>query len=299
MFHRSFLLISLAAATLAGCSDEPTRFTPTLDDAGVDAGPSLTDAEVTIDRGVIPIRDTGPSLDQTIVYAHSATLLYAVNPRTNALRTVGTFTFASGDRNNHVMNDIAVDADGTLVGSTQDALYRINTSTASCTLIAPLPDGNFVGLTYLPVGVIPNTTGEVLIGGVSGGDFWRIDATTGRATRLGQLHRNSTEYALSGDFVSIAGAGTFATVRATNASSTSSDQLASVNPSTGEVNILGNTGFDRIFGLAYYRNTLYGFTRDGEFISINIRTGVGTLVSMPAPQFYGAGVTTIAPTAPP
>ena len=72
-----------------------------------------------------------------------------------------------------------------------------------------------------------------------------------------------------------------------------------MNPTTGELTIIGSTNFDRIFGLAYYRNTLYGFTRDGEFISMNITTGRGTLVSMPVPQFYGAGVTTIAPTAPP
>ena len=297
---RPLFAIVVAGIALAGCSDEPTRFTPTLDDAGSPLDVVATrDVEVPVDRGVIPIRDNGPSLDQTIVYAHSDSILYAVNPRTNALTRVGTFTFPSGDRNNHSMNDVAVDADGTLVGNTQDALYRINTSTAACSLIAPLPDGNFVGLTYLPAGLIPGSTGEVLVGGASNGTYWRIDATTGRSTRLGQLRRNSTTYALSGDIVSITGAGTFATVRASNASSTSADQLASMNPTTGELTILGNTGFDRIFGLAYYRNTLYGFTRDGEFISMNIRTGVGTLVSMPAPQFYGAGVTTIAPIAPP
>ena len=301
MLHRSFLVgLALVSVTAVGCSDEPSRFVPVLDDAGVDAGPSLTDVEVTIDRGVIPIRDTGPSIDQTIVYAHSATLLYAVNPRTNDLRTVGLFTFASDDRNNHVMNDVAVDADGTLVGNTQDALYRIDTGTAVCSLIATLPDNhNFVGLTYLPSGVLPGTTGEVLVGGARDGTYWRIDPSTGRSTALGQLRVRSALYGLSGDFVSTA-AGTFATVRAANATSGSHDQLANMNPQTGELTLpSGNTGFDGIFGLAYYRDTLYGFTRAGEFIRINIRTGVGTLVSRPAPQFYGAGVTTLAPTAPP
>lgn len=304
MFYRSFLAFALAGASLAGCSDDVTRFTPTLDDAGPDAGPrldggDLADVQGPVDRGVIPIRDNGAANYTTIVFAHSATELYAVNPRTNGLTTVGTFTFPRGDSNNHTMNDLAVDADGTVVGNTQDALYRIDTTTAACTLISALPDGNFVGLTYLPAGVIPGTTGEVLVGGASTGTFWRIDTSTGRSTRIGQLRRGSTNYALSGDFVSVVGAGTFATVRAANASGTSSDQLASVNPTTGELNILGSIGFDRIFGLAYYRDTLYGFTRDGEFISINIRTGVGAMVSMPAMQFYGAGVTTTAPTEPP
>ena len=308
VLHRSFLVgLALVSITAAGCSDEPSRFTPSLDDAGADTGSSLDgstpgDVEGPVDRGVIPVRDTGPNLDQTIVYAHSETVLYAVNPRTNALTRVGTFTFPRGDTNNHSMNDVAVDADGTLVGNTQDALYRIDTGTAVCSLIATLPDNhNFVGLTYLPSGVLPGTTGEVLVGGARDGTYWRIDPSTGRSTALGQLRVRSALYGLSGDFVSTA-AGTFATVRAANATSGSHDQLANMNPQTGELTLpSGNTGFDGIFGLAYYRDTLYGFTRAGEFIRINIRTGVGTLVSMPSPVvlFYGAGVTTLAPTAPP
>jgi hypothetical protein len=304
VLYRSFLAFALAGASFVGCSDDVTRFTPTLDDASADAGPrldggELADVQGPVDRGVIPIRDNGATLYNTIVFAHSATELYAVNPRTNALSTVGTFTFPRGDSNNHAMNDLAVDADGTVVGNTRDALYRIDPTTAVCALIATLPNGNFVGLTYLPAGLIPGSTGEVLVGGASDGTYWRIDAASGRSTRLGQLRRGSTNYALSGDFVSIVGAGTFATVRASNATSSSHDQLASMNPATGELTILGNTGFDRIFGLAYYRDTLYGFTSDGKFISINIRTGVGAMVSMPAMQFYGAGVTTTAPTEPP
>lgn len=276
------------------------------DDAGFDAGldvPVVDDVPTAVDRGVIPVRDVGTAGYTTIVYAHSETTLYAVNPRTNALTTVGTFTFPSGDRNNHSMNDLAVDADGRVVGNTQDALYQIDPDTAACTLISTLPDGNFVGLTYLPVGVIAGSTSEVLVGGARSGTYWRIDPATGRTTQLGQLRRTSgsstTNYALSGDFVSVTGAGTFATVRASNASSSSHDQLASVNPANGQLTILGNTNFDGIFGLAYYRDTLYGFTRTGQFIEINIRTGAGTMVSMPVTQFYGAGVTTIAPTAPP
>lgn len=301
VLHRALLAtLAVVGVVAAGCSDEPARFTPDLD-AGVDAPGVADDVEVPADRGVIPIRDNGPSLDQTLVYAHSETVLYAVNPRTNALTRVGMFTFPRGDTNNHSMNDIAVDADGTLVGNTVDALYRIDPLTAACTLVAALPDGNFVGLTYLPAGVLAGSTGEVLVGGARDGTYWRIDTATGRSTRLGQLRRGSTSYALSGDIVSIVGAGTFATVRAANAASTSTDQLASMNPATGELTLLGDTRFERIFGLAYYRNTLYGFTRDGEFISMNIRTGAGARVSMPSPvvPFYGAGVTTLAPTAPP
>lgn len=290
--------LALAALALAGCAEEPSRFVPNLDAGGLDAGPDPVDAGGPTDRGTIPIRETGGDLSTTVVYAHSETVLYEVNPRTNALRRVGTFTFPSGDRNNHSMNDLAVDADGIVVGNTQDALYRIDPDTARCTLIRTLPDGNFVGLTYLSSGSIAGVPGEVLVGGASDGTYWRIDPTTGRSTSLGRLRVRSGpgagNYDLSGDIVSTA-AGTFATVRRDNAASDAHDLLAQMNPANGELTVIGNTGADRIFGLAYYRNTLYGFTRDGEFVRIDVRTGAGTVVSMPTMQFYGAGVTTTVP----
>ncbi len=296
MLDRNSLVPALAALLFAGCADDTSRFI--ADGGGLDAASDAAepvDLGGPVDRGVIPIRDTGSDLSTTLVYAHSETVLYEVNPRTNMFRRIGTFTFPSGDRNNHSMNDLAVDADGIVVGNTQDALYRIDPDTARCTLVRALPDGNnFVGLSYLAAGAIPGTTSEVLVGGASNGTYWRIDPTTGMSTRLGQLRMGGTNFLLSGDIVSTA-AGTFATVRRSNAMSGAHDLLATMNPSTGELTVIGDTGADRIFGLAYYRNTLYGFTSTGQFISINVRTGVGTVVSMPAMQFYGAGVTTTVP----
>lgn len=276
-----------------------------MPDAGEDVSqptdvPTVTDVAVVTDRGVIPVRDNGPSIDQTIIYAHSDTELYTVDPRTDGFRTVGTFRFPSGDRNNHTMTDLAVNATGDVVGVTHDALWRINTMTAECTLVRALPDERvFVGLTYLPAGVL-DATNEVLVGGtISDGTYWRIDPDTGRSTMLGRFRVGNTNYILSGDIVSIAGAATYVTVRRSNASSTSNDQLATVNVRTGALTLVGDTGFDRIFGLGYWRQTLFGFTRQGEFIRLAADTGRGRLVSMPVMQFSGAGVTTLAPTAPP
>ena len=297
---------ALTLLTLAGCGDEPPPFTP---EPTVDAGPALDagadvvetpDVPVVTDRGVIPVTDRGPALDQTVIYAHSDTELFTVDPRTDAFRSVGMFRYPSGDRNNHTMTDIAVNAMGEVVGVTHDALWRIDATNASCTLIRTLPDERvFVGLTYLPAGVL-DADREVLVGGtISDGTYWRIDPETGRSTMLGRFRVGSTNYILSGDIVSIAGAATYVTVRRSNASSTSNDQLATVNVNTGALTLVGDTGFDRIFGLGYWRSTLFGFTREGEFIRLASDTGRGRRVSSPAMQFSGAGVTTVAPTAPP
>lgn len=296
-------LLFVASALLAACGAEPTRaFTETDSAAPTDAtidgasGDALSpDTGIMgFDIAPIPVRDNGSSDDMTVVYVHSDTVLYAVDPRANTLRTVGTFGFPS-DGNTHNMTDIAVNADGELIGVTVDAIYRINATSAACTLLSALPGNHrFVGLTFLPAGVF-DATREVLVGGATDGSYWRIDTTTGNSMSIGQFQSG---WGLSGDIVSVRDAATYATVRRVSGSGTAHDSLAEINPRTGSVRIIGDTGFDRIYGLGYWRGTLYGFTRDGAFITISSSNGRGRMVSMPAMQFSGAGVTTLAPVAP-
>ncbi len=288
-----------------GCSDTPpVRFTEVDGDVTADAVASdaadldAPDAPAPIDRGVIPIDRTEPQ-GMTVVYAHSDAVLYSVDPATSAVRMVGTFRFPT-DGNNHAMTDLAVNADGELTGVTQDALYTVDPTTAQCALIRALPTTDrrvFVGLTWVPVGVL-DPSREVLLGGATDGSLWRIDPTTGRSTSAGTL---STGWGISGDMVSIRGANTYATVRRTTGTSTS-DTLATLDFSSGSarMTIVGTiTGYASIYGLGYWRSTLYGFTRPGRLITINVATGAATPQSMPAMQFSGAGVTTVAPVAPP
>ncbi len=243
----------------------------------------------------IPIVDSGPGPDMTIVYAHSNTELYAVDPHMTppAFATVGTFAFPSGDTNNHTMTDIAIDATGVIMGTTQNALYRIDPHTAACTFVTTLPGTTtqFVGLTFVPAGVL-DPVNEVLVGGTADGTYYRISTTDGQSTRLGTLQNS---YQLSGDFVSIAGAATYATVRR---SATDTDALATIDLTTGRVNIIGDTTFHSLYGLGYWRSTFFGFSHSGELVIIDATTGHGRLVSMPVQQFSGAGVTTLAPIAP-
>lgn len=290
----------LLAASLVACGSDPVRsFTESdstpqadvIDDAADVAAPGDSSG---YDVTPIPVRDGGTTPDMTVVYAHSDSTLYAMDPHTNALRTVGTFGFPS-DGNHHAMTDIAIDADGDIIGVTVDAIYRINATSAACTLLSPLPGNhNFVGLTFLPVGVL-DPAREVLVGGATDGSYWRIDPDTGTSTRLGQFQGT---WGLSGDIVSVRDAATYATVRHSSGSGSTTDSLATIDPRTGSVRILGDTGFARIYGLGYWRGSLFGFTRDGSFISISATTGRGRMVSMPAMQFSGAGVTTVAPVAP-
>src|SRR5437773_2467576 len=93
---RSAALVT--ALVVIGCGPDRSFSTDTplvdavtaSDSAGTD-GADVPDGFAPRDIG--PPIDTGVSNDMTIVYAHSDTILYAVDPRTNAFSTVGTFAF--------------------------------------------------------------------------------------------------------------------------------------------------------------------------------------------------------------
>ena len=96
----------------------------------------------------------------------------------------------------------------------------------------------------------------------------------------------------SGDIVYVRDAGAFATV---THPSYSTDVLVEVMPSTGQAVVIGETGFNEIWGVAYWTGRVFGFTNSGQFILINVTTGQGTLVETSGHSFWGAGVTTVAP----
>ncbi len=292
----------LVACFTAACGDEGrVMFTATPDasmDGGADAGDDalvMYEAPPPVDRGPLP--DAQEPAGMVVVYAHADDVLFAVDPASRSVRRIGSFAFPM-DGNNHSMTDLAVDSEGRITGVTQDALYSIDPNNAACTLVRALPTTDrrvFVGLTWVPVGVL-NPSAEVLLGGATDGTLWRIDPATGRTTMVGTLPNNM---GISGDMVSIRGAATYATVRPRTGTSTS-DTLATLDLRSGvRMTNVGQVGFRSIYGLGYWRATLYGFTRAGELITISPTNGRGTRVSMPAMEFSGAGVTTIAPTAPP
>lgn len=54
-------------------------------------------------------------------------------------------------------------------------------------------------------------------------------------------------------------------------------------------------GFGSMYGIAAWKDKVYGFSRDGKLLSIDNSNGVGTHIATTAYKFAGAGVTTLAP----
>lgn len=284
---RSVLALSLA---VVACSNEPTTFAPPRDaavDVTVDvaADGALVNADVAaLDRAAT---DGPATRDDVLVYAHTSSELFRVDPRALSVRSVGRFAFAE-DGQNHEMTDIAINAAGELWGLSFDAVYRIDAMTARCTLVSPL-EGQYNGLTFVPAGVL-NPASEVLLAVERGGAYFVVNTRDGRVQRLGSYGVGGS----SGDLVSIATADTWAIVKIAGV-----DNLARVDLRAGRTTVIGPTGIDDLWGLGYWRQRLYGFASTGEFVTIDPATGRATVVMRTSEAWWGAGVTTLAPTAPP
>jgi hypothetical protein len=99
-------------------------------------------------------------------------------------------------------------------------------------------------------------------------------------------------YVSSGDIVAVDSFGTVQTVPG----GSSGDVLVRLADGTFAATPIGTgTGFTDIWGLAYWKNKVYGFTNSGEFVLVDPSTGSATLVTNNGVAWWGAAVTTVAP----
>jgi hypothetical protein len=221
------------------------------------------------------------------VYAHSADTLFEVDPNDLTVSVVGPFGWPAGYTGEQ-MTDIALDEEGNMVGVSFYEVFAVDKDTAQCTHLAPLSGSGFNGLSWVEgVDIEPGV--PTLVGVDQMGTYVRIDPNTGQSTPVGSYGGG---FGSSGDLVFVRGAGAFAT--ATHFSY-GSDVLVRVDPSTGAVTVIGETGYQDIWGLAYWGGQVFGFTDSGQFLLIDTTTGAGSLVESTSYRFWGAGVTTVAP----
>ena len=294
------VVLALVVLSL-GCSAAPAPGFDSVDGGGASDRPppamDVTSAGPDVRGFDIPPLDVAhldaaPRIDNVRVYAHTAVALFVVDPLLLSVTPVGAFGWPA-DGQDHQMTDIAVTADEHLWGVTFNALYQIDRATAQCTFVASLSGSliglNFNGLTFVPAGVLGSQ--EVLVASTQAGAYYLVDTRTGNANRLGSY---GDGIGSSGDLVAVAGAGMYATVTRGGA-----EYLARIDPRTGVATVVGPTGVSGTWGLGYWRARIYGFTNTGSFVTIDIATGRATVVSTSSQSWWGAGVTTIAPTAPP
>lgn len=236
--------------------------------------------------GLDASHDSAPPPEVALVYAHSPSVLYQLDPKTKTATVVGPFTGGCAD-----VIDIAIDGAKNAYATTFSAFYKVDLKTAACTHVS---DGTYPNsLSFVPKGTLdPNA--EALVG-YFGSQYVRIDTTSGAVTNVGSLGQG---YASSGDIVSVINGGTFLTVNGSGCG----DCLLQVNPKTGDViQNYGSVNHASVFGIAFWAGVVYGFDDAGQVFSITWKNNAITTTDIPVPnpppglQFWGAGSTTAAP----
>ncbi len=260
-------------------------FSVVLVACGANARGSGDDGGDGVDGGDNGGSDAGSNVPgTTAVYAHTPTQLYRIDPDSYQLTMIGTFSFG-----NDTMTDIAIDKNGLMIGVSFTKVYRVDPTTAATTLLSSGLTGEFNGLSFVPADQVGTTGDDVLVGTRNAdGKVFRIDPMTGTATQIGDMNG----YSSSGDLVAVDGFGTMLTAD----NGLSNDRLVRLAPGTFAATVIGtDIGVAEIWGVAFWKNKIFGFTNGGKFLTIDPVTGVGTIIQNTGPQWYGAAVTTSAP----
>ncbi len=221
----------LAALVATACSSAATS-TPAGAHAGGAAGAPVDDAGGSL-------IDSAPGDDAAaagppLVYAHTDTTLFQVDPAGATLTQLGVFDCIDATSNDPSMTDLAVDRTGALWGISALQVHPLTVQGGAVHCGTPVSlqttaSVRFYGLTFAPVGVL-DATREVLVAGNTAGELWSIDGQGNLAQRgtLGTVpktdgngHSYPTKnvgkaWELSGDIVFLANGGQpvgFATVR--------------------------------------------------------------------------------------
>lgn len=232
------------------------------------------------------------------VYAHSGSKLYQVNTQTFAPVEIGTM----GGLGTQSLTDLAIDKNDQMIGITLDKLYSINGTTGAATLVTDLSGSAryLTSLSFVPEDPMNAGSRDILVAANSVGEVYEIDQTTGSATLLGDFgEHQGQQISSSGDLIGVSGFGIYATVNV-GTDEASQDFLARIDPTTWTATVIGGgTGFNDIFGLAYWEGTIYGFSStsdtSGKIITISPATGAATEIDSGGVSWYGAGVATDAP----
>lgn len=173
------------------------------------------------------------------------------------------------------LTDIALAEDGTFYGATASrGLVRLDPRTGATTPVIGIP-GRFYGLEADPLS-------GTLIGGRDD-QILRFDLAGATFVEIARLPAGET---VSGDFAFVGGR---LLVTATRSFRTAPDDLFEIPlDASGPPRAIGNTGYPCIWGLAVYRDTLYGLTCDGLVLVIDPDDAQTTVVSRTTIEFDGA-----------
>ncbi len=275
VIHHRQLALAVTAAAIFSCAD--TEFKSA--DSGVNPQVDTLIDTTSLWPDQSPLPDYVPESIPLEMYAHSKGQLFAIDPQSLELTLVGDFGPEAPD-----INDLAVTPTGELYGIAKNDLFQIDHETAEVTHVTTLEGNANVALTFEVSGTLLASDKE--------GALRRIDPVTGDVTEIGLYGDGLGE---SGDLVAIKD-GTLFGVNDKGETAFDDNELMTIDPQTGAATIIGPIGFDHVWGLAYWKGTIYGLTKAGDMLAIDPVTGEGTRINKYEEyEFWGAAVTPNAP----
>lgn len=268
--NRTFLgpVLLLIGLLAAACDDDGLAVIPEPD-AGF-----APDAEPPVDLGVpdlgppdlgvpdLGLPDAEPALEP--VYIHTSSSLYTYDPDRNTTDLIGDFRTSAGPVADGMV-DIAIGLDGRMYGGDRagegrngtgiNNVYVIDPSSAFCTRIFTIDD--------YPHGLTVLADGRLV---VAGDRISVIDPATGQVEQ-----ELDSAYETSGDIVGLPDGFLYWTVRPQN--NGEGDGLVRIDVHSGQFRFLGQVEVDRLFGLGYAEDALYGFSSSGRVVKIDPADG--------------------------
>ena len=221
------------------------------------------------------------------VYAHNDHVLYRLDLGKKLIVEVGPFKAPKVSGNEDSITDLAVAPDDTIYVISKTNLYTADKNDGHVTLVSPIAacGGYAVALTFTPDGN--------LYAGDHKGEFCKIDlaAKPPAVTAIGMVGNG---YGLAGDLVAVGDGTMYGTVyTVADTTSEMNNTLVKIDPKTGAVTqMIGKTGFPRLFGIAFEEGQVFAFTGDGsgKVATIDPKTGVGTLYGTFMDPMTGKGI---------
>lgn len=203
-------------------------------------------------------------------FAHSGNTLYALDPFALTLEVV---TEELPD-----LLDVDTHPDGTLYGASFDGLYVYLEAQDRWIHV-----GEFGLDVEDPNGLAIDNDGTIYV--TSESNLYEIDITTGAASFVGDF---GGSFYSSGDAVVDKGDTLFMTSK--HAENT--DHLVKLDQQSALGSEVGPVGVTNVFGLTSAWGVLYGLTGRGELLTIDLRTGEGTVIhTFEGTTFFGAAST--------
>jgi len=299
----ALVLPAAVLGAFSGCSSgDPKNTPPPLALRDDDASKPDARTGVDPDTSLPPEGDAGGP--RGTIYVQTGRALQTYDPYSKQLKTVGPFSCLPAD---DFMLDIAVDRDSNIYGTTSnDTFVKVDAISGACTVIRQGTGLEYpVLIAFVPRGTL-DPANDALVG-FDDDAYLRVNLQTGVVTKVGTLNPPdaSSPYSAAGDLISAGANGMFLTATSPGSPGDAGDFFVRFDPKTGRrLSLVGNTGYERLFGLGYWGGRIFAFTTPGEILQVDPRTAKATLVKrVPGndagdPVFYGAGSTTLAPETP-